>query len=131
MYTYCVYVYAIDSESASEIGSERQMSGDGDDSVSRSNKRKRGAEDRSRSGMYCYAQCFMYAYCVHVYAIDSEGASRICSVRRMRGDGDDSVSKSNKRKRVLKDRNYAVWYVHTCVCNQHFVYLHDDLCIYH
>ena len=110
-------MYTIDSESASEIGSKRQMSGDGDDSVSRSNKRKRGAEDRSRSGMYCYAQCFMYTYCVHVHTINSEGASRICSVRQMRGDGDDSVSKSNKRKRVLKDRNQSGMYIHVFVIN--------------
>ena len=80
MYTYCVYVYAIDSESAREIGSERQMRGDSDDSVSRS--RKRGPEDRSQSSMYSYAQCFMYnTNCIYVYAISTQRVQVKLAVR--------------------------------------------------
>ena len=85
------------------------MGGDGaDDSVSRSNKRKRAPEDRIQSGIYCYAQCFVYTCCVYVYAIDSKSASEIGSERQMRGDGDSSVSSG--RKRGPEDRSQSSMY---------------------
>ena len=59
-------------------------------------QRKRRSNDIRLISM-CYVQCFVYTYCVYVYAIDSESASKIGSERQMRGDGDDSVSSGRKR----------------------------------